>query len=93
MPTANALVAVILGFLCACGGSSSETPWPVEPSDLSDGPAGEAKPQNNVLDVRKLPDRYSEKKGSKSEDKTPASTPSKESDADARSKSTTPSAP
>jgi hypothetical protein len=30
--------------LAACGGSSSETPWPAEPENAALGPAGEAAP-------------------------------------------------
>jgi hypothetical protein len=33
------LVAVVVS---ACGGSSSETPWPIEPDDVNLGPSGEA---------------------------------------------------
>lgn len=42
--------ALILGgcllgtALAACGGSSSETPWPAEPENAALGPAGEAAP-------------------------------------------------
>jgi hypothetical protein len=39
------LGACLLGAaLVACGGSSSETPWPAEPSNAALGPAGEAAP-------------------------------------------------
>lgn len=31
-------------LLAACGGSSSETPWPVEPIDVDLSPRGEASP-------------------------------------------------
>jgi hypothetical protein len=30
-------------FSIACGGSSSESPWPVEPLDLEPGPVGEGR--------------------------------------------------
>jgi hypothetical protein len=46
----------------ACGGSSSETPWPAEPLDLEPGPAGEERVRGNVIDTKKLPDNYSKKK-------------------------------
>lgn len=42
----------------ACGGSSSETPWPVEPIDDHAGPAGEGIDKGNIIDVKKLPDNY-----------------------------------
>jgi hypothetical protein len=44
----------------ACGGSSSETPWPVEPLDLEPGPAGEELKRGNTVDVSELPvdERY-----------------------------------
>jgi hypothetical protein len=35
------LVAAVLGA-SACGGTSSETPWPVEPDEALVGPPGEA---------------------------------------------------
>lgn len=48
------LLKVILGALAialpfcalaaACGGSASESPWPVEPDNLVTGPEGEEKP-------------------------------------------------
>lgn len=47
--------------LFACGGSSSETPWPAEPIDLEPGPAGEGRQGGNVLDTTKLPDNYSKR--------------------------------
>ena len=49
------LCAAALTLLPACGGSSSETPWPKEPPGRHVGPEGEAKPHSNVLDVRTLP--------------------------------------
>jgi hypothetical protein len=57
-------ITVSLVALCgsvACGGSSSESPWPVEPVDTDPGPAGESGPRGNVVDTKKLPDNYSEK--------------------------------
>jgi hypothetical protein len=39
------LCGCLLGTaLAACGGSSSETPWPAEPENAALGPAGEAAP-------------------------------------------------
>ena len=49
-----ALTIVSLG----CGGSSSETPWPVEPLDTEPGPAGEKRATGNSIDVKTLPDNY-----------------------------------
>lgn len=37
--------------LCGCGGSSSESPWPVEPLDTEPGPEGEAPPTGDATDV------------------------------------------
>ena len=50
-------------LLAACGGSASESPWPVEPLDTDPGPAGEQLTKGNVVDTRKLPDNYSKSKG------------------------------
>ena len=52
------IFAVLLAV--ACGGSSSETPWPVEPTDIDPGPSGEKLREGNVVDVRALPtaERY-----------------------------------
>lgn len=39
------LCACLVGAaLAACGGSSSETPWPAEPENAPLGPAGESGP-------------------------------------------------
>jgi hypothetical protein len=38
----RALVCGALLALSGCGGTSSETPWPVEPDDLTPGPSGES---------------------------------------------------
>jgi hypothetical protein len=43
MRRALILVGCLLGTaLAACGGSSSETPWPAEPENTALGPAGES---------------------------------------------------
>ena len=53
------LTALGLLALAACSGSASETPWPVEPVEGEQGPAGEALTRGNVIDTSKLPDNYS----------------------------------
>ena len=45
-----ALLGVSLG-LAACGGSSSESPWPVEPLDAVRGPKGELLPGKGASDL------------------------------------------
>jgi hypothetical protein len=45
-----AVLASSLGLL-ACGGSSSESPWPVEPLDAVHGPKGELLPGKGAADV------------------------------------------
>ncbi|MBW2527986.1 MAG: hypothetical protein JRI23_27645 [Deltaproteobacteria bacterium] len=45
--------------LAGCGGSSSETPWPVEPLDADPGPLGEAPPRGDATDVG-TPDDWDE---------------------------------
>jgi hypothetical protein len=35
-------LSILAVLLVACGGSSSETPWPVEPQGAALGPAGES---------------------------------------------------
>jgi hypothetical protein len=48
------LCGCLLGVaLAACGGSSSETPWPAEPENAALGPAGESGPST---DLDKIPD-------------------------------------
>ena len=48
------LSACVLGaVLAACGGSSSETPWPAEPENAALGPAGESGP---AIEADKIPD-------------------------------------
>jgi hypothetical protein len=44
------LLAALVSLLIACGGSSSETPWPVEPYNTGLGPAGETAPAAVVED-------------------------------------------
>ncbi len=36
------LLAILAAVAASCGGSSSETPWPVEPDPSKLGPSGEA---------------------------------------------------
>jgi len=50
-----ALLVGLLWPLVACGGSAAESPWPVEPLDTEPGPAGEAPPGEEVIDVDDLP--------------------------------------
>ncbi|RLB60835.1 MAG: hypothetical protein DRI90_12755 [Deltaproteobacteria bacterium] len=57
-PCSVALVTVACALLSACGGSASETPWPVEPLDTEPGPAGEARPGDNVVNIDELPNNY-----------------------------------
>ena len=45
-----ALLGASLG-LAACGGSSSESPWPVEPLDAVHGPKGELLPGREASDL------------------------------------------
>jgi hypothetical protein len=52
-------------LLAGCGGSASETPWPVEPLNTEPGPAGEELSKGNVLDVKSLPNTYTPKGGAK----------------------------
>jgi len=51
-------LGVLMGSIVssACAGSSSESPWPVEPSSLEPGPEGEQPKQG--LDPRKIKNRY-----------------------------------
>ena len=63
VPRSVALAAVACALWSACAGSASESPWPVEPLDTEPGPAGEARPGDNVLDVDQLPNRYGEADG------------------------------
>ena len=50
---------VLLTFaLAACGSSSSESPWPVEPLDTDPGPAGEKLQRGNVIATEDLPNNY-----------------------------------
>jgi hypothetical protein len=74
-------MSAAMTLACACGGSSSETPWPAEPLDLEPGPAGEERVRGNVVDTKKLPDNYTkrqkelEKKKDASEKKQAAPPP------------------
>jgi hypothetical protein len=58
--TGSFAVALILAggalVASACSGSSSESPWPVEPSSIEPGPEGEQPKQG--IDPRKLENRY-----------------------------------
>ena len=47
-------LAVMPGM--ACGGTSSETPWPVEPDDQPLGPAAESNAQPAVVDPGPAPE-------------------------------------
>ena len=58
---AAALLAA--GLAGSCGGSSSETPWPVEPVDAVTDPRGEDLVTDNVVDTSKLPDNYNKPDG------------------------------
>ena len=49
------LILAGLAF-AACGGSSSETPWPIEPETQPLGPAGELGPGAAVDDRADQPD-------------------------------------
>lgn len=50
--TALRLVRLAVALMLAgCGGSSSESPWPVEPLDADPGPEGEAPPAGDATDV------------------------------------------
>jgi hypothetical protein len=53
-----ALVAastVVLFACAACGGSSSETPWPVEPDNVDLGPVGESRAEETGTATPKDP--------------------------------------
>lgn len=39
----------------ACGGSNSETPWPVPPDDVDLGPEGEARREEELRRPRRAP--------------------------------------
>lgn len=45
--------------IAGCGGSSSESPWPIEPLDADPGPQGEAPPKGDATDVG-APDDWEE---------------------------------
>lgn len=42
IPRLALTLTMVTVSVVACGGSSSETPWPVEPDDVNLGPSGEA---------------------------------------------------
>lgn len=58
------LAMLAAAALLSCGGSSSETPWPVEPENAAPGPAGESAAARNddtetpaeVTDERESPE-------------------------------------
>lgn len=52
------LLFTLLGSLAVCGGSSTESPWPVEPLDTDPGPAGEKLQRGNVIATEDLPNNY-----------------------------------
>lgn len=59
MATRVSLVLLaLIGTLAACSGSSSESPWPVEPLDTDPGPAGEKLQRGNVIATEDLPNNY-----------------------------------
>jgi hypothetical protein len=64
-------VALLLGSLGlgACGGSSSESPWPVEPLDAVRGPKGELLPGKGAADLAGTasPDEQAPAEGAESE--------------------------
>jgi hypothetical protein len=41
-------IFLLLAALSGCGGSGSETPWPIEPTGPALGPSGETKPTSVV---------------------------------------------
>ncbi|MSP24506.1 MAG: hypothetical protein EXR75_04945 [Myxococcales bacterium] len=55
---ALARVVVAIAVVAGCGGSASETPWPVQPVGSEQGPAGEA--ADRRIELGKLPNRYGE---------------------------------
>jgi hypothetical protein len=56
------LTATAIAAASACGGSSSETPWPVEPEGTAPGPEGESgerrtgEPGADVTDEAEVPE-------------------------------------
>lgn len=56
------LVMLAAAAVLGCGGSSSETPWPVEPEGATPGPAGESAERDEtelpseVTDEREAPE-------------------------------------
>ncbi|MBW2453183.1 MAG: hypothetical protein JRI68_01670 [Deltaproteobacteria bacterium] len=79
-PCAVALVALWWPLVAACSGSAAESPWPVEPVDTEPGPAGEAAPGEDVIDVDDLAkeDRYGDAGAGKTDKSEPAKTDSED---------------
>jgi hypothetical protein len=79
-----ACLVIIVGMpvVAMCGGTSSETPWPVEPLDREPGPEGETRRGDDEIDTSKLPDRYSKDGGAggEPEEDPEAETPEEEHD-------------
>lgn len=58
MKLVGTVIAIsVAGLVSACGGSASETPWPVEPENIDLGPAGETRRDE---DLTKKPDGKAE---------------------------------
>ncbi|MEQ9321400.1 MAG: hypothetical protein RIF41_19710 [Polyangiaceae bacterium] len=69
MTKRSSLVPLALfAILTACSGSSSESPWPVEPLDTDPGPAGERLQRGNVIATEDLPNNYGAGGGDPEED-------------------------
>lgn len=62
--TPLSLVALALSLL-ACGGSASETPWPVPPQAAALGPAGEAAGPTDLDDTSGVSSDREEPSGSR----------------------------
>jgi hypothetical protein len=52
---ARAVLATAAAAISGCGGSASETPWPVEPTDIDPRPAGESPDRSGDLDLTAPP--------------------------------------